>query len=160
MPENTWTDTDHIAEMWRPLTTAEEQRAPGLIAFVERAIRRTWRDVPARLADRTLDIDDVRDVVAWVVIPILEPGVDLPSNVKSWQETSGSESRSVVLGSSVTANLLEFSGWMVDVFEGVGRGGTRARYGPTPSGSFPEAGRYERLFPGWPEEAVNRGSAH
>lgn len=155
MAEQQWTDVDAIVAQWRPLKPAEAQRAPGLIAFVERAIARTWPDVPARLADRSLELDSVRDVVVWLVIPILAPSVDLPPTVKSWQETAQSESRSVTLDGSAAVSMLRFAGWMVDVFEGKGAG-VGWRVGPVPVFDAPSGGHFEGLFPSWPEEEVPR----
>lgn len=144
-----WAEPGDIADVWRPLTTAEAARAEKLIGTVSRAIRREWPNVPDRLDDGTLDPDDVTDVIVWSVLPILAPGVEIPPNAKSYQETSGSESRSVVLNSPSHDVLLEFAGWMVRVFEA-------GPDGVTPTTALPRVRapkpRVDRAFPslaGW-----------
>ena len=153
--DTTWTEADDIVDQWRPLKPAEIERAEGLIGLIERFIRRTWRDTQERTDAGDLGIDDVKDVVVWSVIPLIAPGTRLPPNVRSWQETSGSESQSVTLDAGQT---MEFAGWMVDVFEGKGRGADSNR-GPSPAFGFPSGGGHEHLFPFWPENGGRRGSA-
>lgn len=149
MPES-WTQPQDIEAQWRPLRPSEAARAPGLIALTERHIRRTWPETARRLGDGELTRDDIADVVVWAVVPLLAPGVDLPPHVKTWQETSGSESESFTLEGSTLSGMLVFAGWMVDVFEGATR--TRKTNAPLPRGGFPPSGGYERLFGGtWPE---------
>jgi hypothetical protein len=145
METQTWTAPADIESQWRPLRDDEAERVPGLIGLVERYIRRTWRDTQERIDSGELGEDDVKDVVIWAVVPMLtgDPE-DVPPQVKSWQETSGSESVSYVLEGSVISGMLVFTGWMVDVFEGAGR--SRKSGGAEPRGSFPMPGMIEGLF--------------
>jgi len=146
MPNNTWTKPTDIVAVWRPLRPAESARVAGLIGFVERAIRREWPDVAKWIAESRLSVEDVQDVVVWMVLPILAPDVDLPVNAKSWQDTSGSESRSVTLDSPTGPRLLTFAPWMVRVFEGV-TGATPAPTGGQPAGGgFGDPGYIGGLF--------------
>jgi hypothetical protein len=150
-----WAKPDDIADVWRPLKPAEAARATKLIGTVSRAIRREWPDVPDRLADGTLDPEDVTDVIVWSILPILAPGVEIPPNAKSYQETSGSESRSVVLNSPGHDVLLEFAGWMVRVFE-AGPHGVKATTA-LPRLRAPKP-RIDRAFPGlaWWDRSSSR----
>lgn len=136
MPNEPWTTAAHLVEVWRPLRPAETSRADGLIAFVERAVRRTWPDVDKWIAEERLAIEDVRDVVVWTVLPLIAPDVDLPLNAKSWQDTSGSESRSVTLDSATGPRVLTFAPWMVRIFESV------VGAPPAPSGALPAGGGF------------------
>lgn len=105
-----------IAKVWRPLTAAEATRADGLIESVSRAVRREWPDVDARIAAGTLDPASVTDVIVWSVLPILMPGVDVPANVRTYQQSSGSKSVSVTLDGPAAGSWMTFASWMVEVF--------------------------------------------
>lgn len=155
--ETAWATPADIAAVWRPLTAAEAERATGLIGTVSRAIRREWPDVSARIEAGTLDKDDVADVIVWSILPILAPGANLPLNVKTYQETSGAESRSITLDGAAGVDWLEFASWMVRVFEGGPAGSAPSTPLPSVRGpgprigrAFPTLERWERRRPwGW-----------
>lgn len=141
-----------IVKVWRPLTDAETTRAAGLIESVSRAVRRTWRDVDARIAAGTLGAGDVADVVVWSVLPMLGPGADVPVNAKTYQQSSGSKSLSVTLdGPAGGDGWLEFAPWMVDVFAIEGTSAwPRSRF------RSPAGGRFESMGFEWDEEPRGR----
>lgn len=140
-----WATTEQVSAPWRPLTTAETQRAEALIASVSRDIDRRWPTLRARVAAGELAAQDVVDVVTWLVLPVLG-GPPFPG-AKSWQVTSGSESRAITLDrSSDPRDPWVYAQWMLDILNG--DGGAR---GAVPLGSFPAPGPFDRLFPGWPE---------
>jgi hypothetical protein len=156
MPDTTLTEVDDIVAVWRPLSKAEEDRAEGLIAQAERALMRTYLNIPARLASEIdpLTRDDVADVVVWLVIPIIAPGTEMPPNARSYQATAGSESRSITLDGT---GMLTLAGWMVDVFEPRDRSAAGAGTGLQPMfGGGRGADRLAGLFSDWRP----RGSAH
>lgn len=149
-----WAEAEHIEDVWRSLTPDETQRATNLIEHVERGIIREWPDVPARLDAGTLDVADVRDVIVWSVLGVLGIDIDIPTAAKSFQETSGSESRSVTLDGPLGAAWLTFAPWMVRVFEG-GSGSVRRR-AALPRVNAPEGGRFDTLGFLWPENGAQR----
>lgn len=150
-----WAEPTNIEDVWRPLTAAQRDRATNLINSVERAILREWPEVPARLEAGTLSVEDVRDVVVWSVMPILGVDVDIPINAKSFQETSGSESRSITLGvDGIGTTWMEFAPWMVKVFEG-GPGSSRPA-APRSRFNAPAGGRFDTLGFLWPENGTQR----
>jgi hypothetical protein len=138
----TWAGPSDIASVWRPLTPDEQTRANTLIDSVERAIKRTWPSELVRIGAKPLppdgngiDENDVKDVVVWSVLPLLGARTDLPSNAKSYQITSGAESRSVTLDGSAMGTFMTFLPWMVDVFEQAAPAATSTM--PIPSGGSP-----------------------
>lgn len=144
MSDQPWATPDEIAAPWRPLSAAEKGRAAALIASVQRDITRRWPTVPARLARNDLARLDVADVITYMVLPILG-GPPFPG-ARSWQVTSGSESRSVTLDASGNPrDPWTYAPWMVDILAGA------AIEQATAQGSFPQAQPYDRLFPDWPE---------
>lgn len=62
-----YASSDDVQAGWRPLTSAEHERATTLIGRASRKIRQRWPDVDARIASGSLNADDVRDVVAEMV---------------------------------------------------------------------------------------------
>ncbi|MGU3409118.1 Gp19/Gp15/Gp42 family protein [Microbacterium sp. M1A1_1b] len=150
MPPTPWTEPTDIEAVWRSLTTDETTRARGLIGVVERAILRRWPDTQRRIDSEELNVDDVKDVVVWVVLPLLGvPAADVPMNAKSYQITSGSESRSVTLAAPGTDTFLTFTDWMVDVFDPAADDPSA---GALPLVDAPESGRWEGLGWVWGEE--------
>lgn len=116
-----WATPDDIAAVWRPLNTAQADRARALIEVISRAIRRRW---PDSTRDRLIVpgmMDDITDVVVFSVLPFMEQDpadpTPIPSNAKSFQQTSGAESVSVTLDGPLAGRLAEFAPWMVSVFE-------------------------------------------
>lgn len=109
-----------VANLWRPLTSAEAARAEYLIGAASRRVRRRFPDVDARIVAGTLSWEDVQDVVASLVILALG-GAPVPG-ARSWSVASGAESRSVTLGSGggSRGNPLEFvfEQWMLDILAG------------------------------------------
>lgn len=141
-----WATADQVTAPWRPLTAAEKQRAEALIASVSRDIDRRWPTLRDRVAAGDVRTADVVDVVTWMVLPVLG-GPPFPG-AKSWQVTSGSESRAITLDrSSDPRDPWVYAQWMLDILDGPAES-----RGSVPLGSFPAAGPFERLFPGWPEE--------
>ncbi|MDI3331412.1 MAG: Gp19/Gp15/Gp42 family protein [Micrococcus sp.] len=143
----------HVSQAWRPLTPTESERAEYLIGMAVRQLRRRWPDLDARAASGALDLDDVRDVIVWMVIPVLG-GPPMPG-AKSWRVAAGSESQQVDMGSG-NANpdrLMVIAAWMVEIFEG----DEQQQSAALPKFHAPPAGRYERVFPEWPEETAHRG---
>lgn len=139
------TATD-VANLWRPLTTAETTRATFLLEVASRRVRRDFPDVDARITAGTLALADVRDVVASMVVPVL--GAAPVPGARSWSVTSGAESRTVQVGSPVSGNpldLFEFTGWMLDILSP-----DRAR-AVAPVAYMPAGGGVSRLFPMSPE---------
>lgn len=139
-----WATPDEIAAPWRPLSLAEQARAKALIASVQRDITRRWPAVPARIERGDLAMPDIVDVITYLVLPILG-GPPFPG-ARSWQVTSGSESRSVTLDAAGNPrDPWAYAPWMVDILVGA------AAQQATAQGSFPDAQPYDRLFSGWPE---------
>lgn len=139
-----------IGNAWRPLTPAETTRAEYLIGMAIRQLRRRWKDLDDRVIAGNLDREDLRDVIAWMVIPVLG-GPPLPG-AKSWRVAAGSESQQVDMGAGNAnpARLMVIAEWMVEIFDGP------PATAPGPQFHAPPAGRYERLFPDWPEEPAGR----
>lgn len=141
-----WATADQVSAPWRPLSAAEKQRAEALIASVSRDINRRWPGLRARVAANAVQKDDVADVVTWLVLPVL--GGPPTPGAKSWQVSSGSESRSITLDrSGDPRDPWVYAQWMLDILDS--SAGSRQA---TAQGSFPEPGNFEALFPGWPEE--------
>ena len=149
MAETTaWVTADEVSAPWRPLSIAEKQRAEALIASVSRDIDRRWPTLRARVEAGEVTKADVADVVTWMVLPVLG-GPPYPG-AKSWQVTSGSESRAVTLDrSSDPRDPWTYAAWMLEILDGPDQS-----RGAVPRGSFPPAGPFERLFPGWPEKEM------
>ncbi|MBW4094589.1 MAG: hypothetical protein HIU81_03940 [Acidobacteria bacterium] len=124
---------------WRPLTDPERTKASYYLGAVSRSIRRRWKDVDLRLANGTLGVDDVKDVVIQLVLPKL----DAPPvfNAKSWSQAAGPYNQQVTLQSG-SKEVYAFEDWMVEVFEGSST--------PGPVFHMPPSGRYEPVFI-WPE---------
>lgn len=120
---------DDVEAAWRSLTDSETTRATYLLGRVSRRIRRRWADVDDRITSGDLAEADVIDVVVDMVIAVM--GGPPVRGARSWQVTSGSESRAVTLGSDAV-DAMEFESWMVEVFEGRGAH-------PGPVGCFPPA---------------------
>lgn len=140
-----WATPDQVSAPWRPLSPAEKQRAEALIGSVSRDIDRRWPALRGRVAAGTVNAADVADVVTWLVLPVL--GGPPTPGAKSWQVTSGSESRSITLDQAGNPrDPWVYAPWMLDILDG----SASARQA-TPSGSFPEPGPFEGLFPEWPE---------
>lgn len=136
-----YTSADQVADLWRPLSESERSRAEALIGSAERAIRRRW-DLEALVARGTVSEDDIADIVAWLVIPVLG-GPKVPG-AKSWQATSGSESRSVTLDNPADPRSpWELAGWMVAALDGTT--GQQARAAVLPAAAFPLP-RLDRIF--------------
>jgi len=148
-----WADPEHIEEVWRSLSEAESDRATALIEHAERGVIREWPDTEARLTAGTLNREDVRDVIVWSVLGLLGVDLDIPVNAKAFQETSGSESRSITLDGTLGGQWLTFAPWMVRVFEG--NGVVRPR-GPVSRSSAPSGGRFDTLGFLWPENGAQR----
>lgn len=135
-----------VANLWRPLTAEEATRAGYLIGVASRRVRRDFPDVDDRITAGTLTVADLCDVVASMVIPAL--GAAPVPGARSWSVASGSESRSVSVGSSTSANpldLFEFAGWMLDILDP-----SRTRTA-VPLAHMPVGGGVSVLFPGAPE---------
>ncbi|OMH30649.1 Gp19/Gp15/Gp42 family protein [Tersicoccus sp. Bi-70] len=134
---------DNVANAWRPLTPAEQARADYLAGFASRQLRRRWRDLDDRLADGRLDSEDVRDVVVGMVLQAIE--LTPVMGARSWQISSGTESRQVTLAAAGgDPNRMEIVDWMLDILD-------PARSPVVPLFSMPPSGRYERIFREWPE---------
>lgn len=143
--EESWVSPDDVSAPWRPLTAAEKQRAVALIASVSRDIDRRWPGLRARVAAGSVMKADIADVITWLVLPVL--GGPPAPGAKSWQVTSGSESRAITLDQSSDPRApWVYAQWMLEILDGV----PDARQA-TPQGSFPPAGPYDDLFPRWPE---------
>ena len=134
-----------VANLWRPLTSEEQSRAEYLLGVASRRVRREFPDVDARLAAGTLAWEDVRDVVASMVVPALA-GPPVPG-ARSWSVASGEESRSVTVGSSAANPLdaFEFAPWMLDI---LAPGRTRT---VVPVAHMPTGGGVSALFSHAPE---------
>lgn len=133
-----------VANLWRPLSSEETTRATTLLGMASRRVRRDFPDIDARILAGTVDADDVRDVVASLVLPALG-GPPVPG-ARSWSVASGAESRSVSLSSgSTTADVFEYLGWMLDILN-PGRSRTAI-----PVAHMPAGGGVSRLFPLNPE---------
>lgn len=140
-----WATADEVSAPWRPLSPAEKQRAEALVASASRDIDRRWPALRARVAAGAVLAADVADVVTWLVLPVLG-GPPVPG-AKSWQVSSGSESRSVTLDrSGDPRDPWVYAPWMVDILEG----SNTPRQG-TAQGSFPAPRPFDDLFPIWPE---------
>lgn len=107
-------DVTDVETAWRPLTPAESTRASYLISRASRHILRRWPDVEDRITATTLDPAAVVDAVVEMVLTVLT-GPPVPG-ARSWQVTSGSESRAVTL--AALADGMRFTDWMVELFEG------------------------------------------
>lgn len=144
MSDESWATPEQIAAPWRPLTVAERGRAQALIDSVQRDIVRRWPSVPDRLERGKLARQDLVDVITYMVLPILG-GPPFPG-ARSWQVTSGSESRSVTLDAAGNPrNPWDYASWMIDILD------PDARAQAAPVGSFPEAQPFGHLFSVWPE---------
>lgn len=132
-----------VEQAWRPLTPQETTRARYLIGRASRMVLRRWPETWDRIAlgatDPTapgaLDAREVADVVVAMVLTVLA-GPPVPG-ARSWQVTSGQESRSVTLASAA-AEEMTFAAWMVELFDGCPASGSR------PAGHFPPG-------EGWPD---------
>lgn len=141
----TWATPEQVSAPWRPLSPAEKQRAQALIESVSRDIERRWPDLQARVAAGMVQNDDVADVVTWLVLPVL--GGPPTPGARSWQVTSGSESRSITLDQAGNPrDPWVYAPWMVDLLSG-----SSSSRQATARGSFPAPGPFEQLFPEWPE---------
>lgn len=137
---------DAVAEAWRPLTGTEPERADYLLGFASRRIRRRWRDVDARLAAGVLTPEDVADVVVGLVLQAL-PLAPVPG-ARSWQVTSGAESRTVTLGSAHgDPNRMTFEDWMVEILDGTAPGGALPVFSAPPAQGFPDPALRPRFWP-------------
>lgn len=142
-----WVSADDVAKPWRPLSAAEKQRAEALIESVSRDLARRWPDLAARVAAGTISKDDVADVITWLVLPVLG-GPPFPG-AKSWQVTSGSESRSITLDAAGNPrDPWVYAPWMLEVLDE-----SRDARQAAPRGAFPAPGPYENLFPFWSERS-------
>lgn len=155
MADETYTNPEHIAAVWRPLATDEQARALGLIAQVERLLVARWPDIDMWIAADRLDRATLADVVTWLVLPQLGTGVDLPVNARSWQDTGGTESRQVTLADTAAGTFFTLAPWMVDIFDRLARadrpedttGDGGAVFG---GGRPPRVGMQFPAFPYWP----------
>ena len=132
-----------VEDAWRPLTLDERRRVTYWIGRASRRIHSRWPDVAERISAGTLDREDVRDVVVDLVLA----AVDAPPvrGARSWQVSSGAESRSVTLGDRAGGDArLHFTAEMIEVFEG-------RPTGAAPQGSFPPARPFDDIFPMWRE---------
>jgi hypothetical protein len=151
MDEETWTSPEDIAKPWRPLTDAEQERAQANIEIVERALLHRWPDLRTRVAAGVPSADDVKDVVYFLVRPLVEVDPDIPLRAKAFQETSGSESQSITLDGPLSGVVLTLDGWMVDRLAPPNDPSTKK---PTrePLYAAPDPGDFwDRAFPGAPE---------
>lgn len=135
-------DTDSLADVarvtkaWRPLNSAEIERAEYYLAAVSRLIRRKYRGVDQRIAAGELTRDDVADVVVELVLDKL--GAGTTRNARSLSQTQGPFAHAVTLKGDGSDGDYVLLPWMVEVFEGVVPAAL-------PTGSFPPSGRYESL---------------
>ncbi|GAB2767614.1 hypothetical protein [Sinomonas soli] len=129
-----------VEAAWRPLVGPDRSRAEYYLGVVSRLIRRRWRDTDQRITDKSLDAEDVADVVVQLVLPKI--GAPPIVGARSWSQTTGPFSQQVTLGAS-RGEAFVLEGWMVEVFQG------QPRVGPV--FSMPPSGRYEHLSI-WPEE--------
>ncbi|MBO9704800.1 MAG: hypothetical protein J7474_04715 [Arthrobacter sp.] len=134
-PENL-ADTTQVEKAWRPLNSAERDRAEYYLAAVSRLIRRRYRGVDQRITAGELTRDDVADVVVELVLDKL--GAGATRNARSWSQTQGPFAQQITLKGDGSDGDFVLLPWMVEVFEGVVTA-------PLPSGSFPPSGRYESL---------------
>ncbi|RZU61744.1 hypothetical protein [Zhihengliuella halotolerans] len=125
-----------LAEAWRPLTSTEQTRADYWLAAASREVRRRWPDVDDRLAAGDLKELDVSDVVISLVLPIMQT-VD-NDGARSWSVASGTEQRSVNMGSGGSGERFDFEDWMLEVF--------LRQAAPLPAGAFPLPICYDHLF--------------
>ena len=94
-------DTDSLADVarvtkaWRPLNSAETERAEYYLAAVSRLIRRRYRGVDQRIAAGELTRDDVADVVVELVLDKL--GAGTTRNARSLSQTQGPFAHAVTL---------------------------------------------------------------
>lgn len=143
MPDQPFATHQDVSTAWRPLTPIEQQRADYLLGFASWRIRRRWPDVDDRLAAGTLQEQDLKHVVVGLVLQAL-PTAPQPG-ARSWQVSSGSESRSITLGAaSGEPNAMEYYGWMLDILDPAG-----ASHSALPEGSSPPPEP-------WPDPAVPR----
>lgn len=116
MPEQSFATHQDVTTAWRPLDPAEQERAEYLIRIATRRLRRRWPDIDDRVAAGAVDHQDVTDVVVGLVLQAL-PLVPQPG-ARSWQVSSGSESRSITLGSAAgEPNAMEFHSWMLELLD-------------------------------------------
>lgn len=153
MADDSYTEPQHIADVWRPLRTDEEVRARGLIAQVERLLVDRWPEIPNWIASDRLDDRTFADVVAWLVLPQLGTGTDIPVNARSWQDTGGTESRQVTLADTAVGSFFTLEPWMVGIFDRLDRD-DRKDEAPSDSASASFGGgrplRAGYQFPTWP----------
>lgn len=136
---------EEISAPWRPLSTAETQRAEALIASATRDIDRRWPTLRDRVSSGVVRRADVVDVVTWLVLPLLG-GPPVPG-ARTWQVSSGAESRSVTMDRATDPrDPWVYAQWMIDILAG-----TTAARQATPQGSFPPPRPFDDLFPIWPE---------
>lgn len=125
-----------IASAWHPLSPEEQTRSVHWIEVASRRIRRRWPDVDERMAladeadARWIDPAAVCDVVVTLVVEVLG-GPDVP-HARAMSIGSGSENRSVQLDRTGAMELPAFSGWMVEVFEGLTEQAVAAGHFPRP----------------------------
>ncbi len=129
---------EDLEKAWRSLSVQERPRAVYYLGFASRRIRDRWPDVDDRIIAGTLSALNVNDVVVQMVLGV----VDGPSirGAKSFSESAGSMSRSVVLESG-RSHLITFEAWMLDILD-------PGRQGGGPLGSFPKSRGYAGLFRG------------
>lgn len=131
-----------VVDAWRPLSSAETEKATYWIDRTSRRIRVLWPDIDDRIAAGTLDPDDVRDEVVDVVIAVL----DTPKagrHYKSYTRGSGSENVGYTLRDEVPGG----NGWVVptdSLVDLLGPPVTASRL-PLPVGVFPPAPGFDRI---------------
>lgn len=129
-------DVARVAKAWRPLNSAEVERAEYYLAAVSRLIRRRYRGVDQRIVAGELTRDDVADVVVELVLDKL--GAGTTRNARSLSQTQGPFAHAITLKGDGSDGDYVLLPWMVEVFEGVVAAAL-------PAGSFPPSGRYESL---------------
>lgn len=80
---------------WRPLSTAEQDRAEVLLEDASARLRATCADIDDRIADETLDPAVPRMIVCDMVKRAMVGGADAGAGVSSTQDTVGPFSRSL-----------------------------------------------------------------
>ncbi len=112
-----------------------------------RQIKRRWKDMDARVASGDLSREDLRDVIVWMVIPVLG-GPPMPG-AKSWRVSAGTESQQVDMGAgnATPARLMVITDWMVEILDGV----VDAVRPALPEFHAPAPGRFEAMGWEWPE---------
>ncbi len=138
-------EVSDVEQAWRPLTKKDQRdRAAYLVGLASRKVRREYRDVDDRIASAQLAVQDVKDVIVGLVLQALplspHPGA------RTWQVSSGAESRSITLGeASSDPNAMRFTDWMLDILDASPSSG-----GPLPAFSAPPA-------EAWPDPYQHRG---